>query len=105
MPVRDEPPELGFLRSVFVRGGDAYWAFPASVRPDGRYIVQSGRLAACYNAWRAANGLGPIGVGAVSARMAAHGAAHGIERVRSSERRAFVIDAAVLRAALGAGTA
>ena len=96
------PAELRFLRDAFVAGGDAFWGLPGSMRPDGRYSVQSSKLAARYNAWRASLGLVPVGCGSLSRRMVAHGAPFGIERVRGRECRYFRIDVPRLCAALGA---
>jgi hypothetical protein len=86
-----ELAEAQFLRSVFVSGGDAYWRFPGSLLPDGKYRVQSGQLAASYRAWREKRG-----------PAAKFGLVRGVERARTSECRYFVIDVRALCASLGA---
>jgi hypothetical protein len=89
-----------FLRAVFV--DDEYHAgLPGFVRGcDGRYGVQSSHLAAWYNAWRGASGLGEVSGKRFTAQMVAHGEAYGIERERTSRCTNFVLDVPRMRAAL-----
>ncbi len=55
-----EAPEARFLRFVFV-DGEGFWQFPGSFVPDGRYRVQSSKLAAAYAAWLGAPARGAFG--------------------------------------------
>lgn len=89
-------PELvelrAFLRAVFV--DDEYHAgLPGFVRRDGRYGVQSSQLAARYNAWRGASGLGDV-----SGKRFARGLIGCIERERTSRCTNLVIDVARIAA-------